>query len=150
MDLLFFIYTQSYITKVSIFRRGDGMLGKKNKSFYTVIGSGTTINGDINSEGSLRIDGKITGNIEVQGDLFIGSSAVIKGNITAHSIELSGTVIGNVHSENLLRMLSTAKLYGDMKVNAFVADEGAFFQGKCSMPRTSESSASTKSANISE
>ena len=123
------------------------MLGKKNKSFNTVIGAGVTINGDINSEGSLRIDGKITGNIEIQGDLFVGSSAVINGNIIANNIELSGMVVGNIHSENLLRMLSTGKLYGDMQVNAFVADEGAFFQGKCSMPKTSES---TESENESE
>jgi len=122
------------------------MLSKKNKSFNTVIGADTTINGDIKSDGSLRIDGKITGNIEVQGDLFIGSSAVINGNITANNIELSGTVVGNVHSENLMRMLSTAKLYGDMQVNAFVADEGAFFKGKCSMPKSSESSETSEPA----
>ncbi|HHW00662.1 MAG TPA: polymer-forming cytoskeletal protein [Clostridiaceae bacterium] len=123
------------------------MLNKKNKSFNTVIGADTIINGDIKSDGSLRIDGKITGNIEIQGDLFIGSSAVINGNITAHNIELSGMVVGNVHSENLMRMLSTAKLYGDMQVNALVADEGAFFKGKCSMPKTSESA---ESASITE
>jgi len=118
------------------------MLSKKNKSFNSVIGADTIITGDIKSDGSLRIDGKLTGNIEVQGDLFIGSSAVINGNITADNIELSGTVVGNIHSENLLRMLSTAKLYGDMHVNAFVADEGAFFQGKCNMPKASESTVS--------
>lgn len=118
--------------------RMDSMMSKKSKGFNTIIGADTTIKGDISSEGSLRIDGKVTGKIEVQGDLFIGSSAVINGNITASNVELSGTVVGNIHTENLLRILSTGKLYGDMQVNAFVADEGAYFQGKCSMPKPPE------------
>lgn len=119
------------------------MFGKKSKSFNTVIGKDTTIKGGIESVGSLRIDGKVVGNIKIQGDLFIGSSAAINGNISADNIQLAGTVEGNIHSEDLLRMLSTARLYGDMHVNSFVADEGALFQGKCSMPEVSESKKST-------
>ncbi|NTV89587.1 MAG: polymer-forming cytoskeletal protein, partial [Clostridiales bacterium] len=56
----------------------------------------------------------------------------------AANIHLSGTVEGNVAATGLLRILSTAKLYGDISVNSFVADEGAFFQGKCVMMDTKD------------
>ena len=45
---------------------------------------------------------------------------------------------GNIEAKGILKILSTARLYGDIKVNSFVADEGALFQGKCNMMESSE------------
>lgn len=106
--------------------------------FDTLIGANTCFEGNIQSEGTLRVDGKVKGDITTNGDVFIGPSAVVSGNITANNVNLAGRVEGNIHSNGLLRILSTAKLFGDIKVNSFVADEGGFFQGKCSMEETSE------------
>jgi len=103
------------------------------EAFDTLIGANTTIEGNISSGGTIRIDGKVNGNLNVEGDVYIGSEAFITGNIHASSIHLSGTVQGNIRATNLLRLLSTAKLYGDIQVQSFVADEGAVFQGNCSM-----------------
>lgn len=103
------------------------------ENFDTLIGAGTVFEGNIVSEGIVRIDGKIKGDLQVNGDVFVGSSAVVTGNIFAHDVHISGTVEGNVHSKGVLRMLSTARLYGDIEVHSFVADEGGIFQGKCSM-----------------
>lgn len=122
------------------------MFGKKSRGFSTIIGADAIIKGDLESAGSLRVDGKVVGDIRAQGDLLIGSNAAINGNISANSIQLSGMVEGNIHAEDLLRMLSTAKLYGDMHVKSFVADEGAVFHGKCSMLEVSETG---KSGDIS-
>lgn len=114
------------------------MLSKKTNSFKdsavdTIIGINTTFTGNVESEGSLRVDGKIKGDIKAAGDIFIGSNALISGNVDGENIHLAGTVEGNITSGGMLKILSTAKLYGDIRVNSFIADEGALFQGKCCM-----------------
>jgi len=110
---------------------------KKNsnfrESFDTLIGSCTTFEGNINSEGTVRVDGRVKGDLNVKGDVFVGSEGMITGNIYANNVHISGTVEGNVVSSGLLRLLSAARLYGDIQVHTFVTDEGAIFQGHCSM-----------------
>jgi len=103
------------------------------ESFDTLIGQNTTIEGNIESEGTVRIDGKIKGDIKVTGNVFVGASAVVKGSIFANDVHVSGTVDGNVHSKGVLRLHSTARLNGDIQVHSFIADEGGYFNGKCSM-----------------
>ena len=99
----------------------------------TLIGSNTVVTGNIGAEGTIRVDGKVNGDIKVTGDVYVGDHATITGGIEAANVNLAGTVEGNITVKGLLKILSTAKLYGDIKVNSFVADEGAFFQGKCNM-----------------
>lgn len=111
----------------------------KVSGFDTLIGSGSLFEGNIESEGTVRVNGKLKGDMKVRGDVFVGDSAVVTGSIEANNVHVSGTVEGNIHSTGILRILSTAKLYGDIEVKSFVADEGALFQGKCSMIETPES-----------
>jgi cytoskeletal protein CcmA (bactofilin family) len=138
-----------------LFKGGCIMFSSKKKEvtskkvFDTLIGTNTTIEGNIDSGGTVRIDGKVNGDLNVEGDVYIGREAFVTGNIHAASIHLSGTVQGNIHATNLLRLLSTAKLYGDIQVQSFVADEGAVFQGNCSMINTPaiENNSKTKIKN---
>lgn len=102
-------------------------------SFDTLLGANTIFTGNIESEGTVRVDGKVKGDLRVSGDVFIGNDAVITGNVFANNVNLAGTVEGNISAKGLLRILSTARLYGDIQVHSFVADEGGIFQGKCSM-----------------
>lgn len=99
----------------------------------TVIGENSVFEGNFESQGTVKIDGKIKGDLKISGDLFIGTNATVTGNIYANNVSLSGTVEGNIHSTGVLRILSTARLFGDIQVHSFVADEGGVFQGKCSM-----------------
>lgn len=107
--------------------------------FDTWIGANTFFEGNIESEGTVRIDGRVKGDIRVNGDAFVGESAQITGNINASNVHLSGTIEGNIRSTGVLKILSTARLYGDIHVNGFVAEEGAIFQGKCSMTDVGQS-----------
>lgn len=123
------------------------MLGKKEAGFRegvdTLIGANTQFTGNVESEGAIRVDGKVKGDIKTAGDVFIGQGAVITGNITAGNVNLSGTVEGNITAKGILRILSSAKLYGDIRVNSFIADEGALFQGKCNMMDEQETAATS-------
>lgn len=102
-------------------------------TFDTLVGTNTELKGDVSSKGIVRIDGKVYGNVNVQGDLFIGEAAYIKGDISASNIHIGGTIEGNVISSGLLKLLSTARLYGDIQIKSFVCEEGSIFEGSCKM-----------------
>ena len=113
------------------------MFNKKDAGFRegvdTLIGYSSTITGNIEGEGTVRVDGKVNGDIKVTGDVYVGDRATIKGNIEASNVHLSGIIEGNIFVKGILKILATAKLYGDITVKSFVADEGALFLGKCNM-----------------
>ncbi len=118
------------------------MLRKKNTAFRdgmdSLIGPNSTFTGNIEADGSVRVDGELIGDIVVTGDVYIGEQAVVKGNIEAANVNLAGTLEGNMTVKGILKILTTAKLYGDIMVKSFVVDEGALFQGKCSMIENTE------------
>lgn len=99
----------------------------------TIIGHETVLLGNILCQGSLRVDGTINGDLDVDGDVYIGDTALITGNITAKSLTIGGVVEGNITAEGILKLLSTAKLNGDIKVAGFIADNGGIFIGRCHM-----------------
>ncbi|OPX44769.1 polymer-forming cytoskeletal [Ruminiclostridium hungatei] len=102
-------------------------------TFDTLVGSNTELKGDVISKGIVRIDGKVTGNVSVQGDLFIGEASAIKGDVTAATIHIAGTVEGNIYCSGLLKLLTTARVIGDIQVKSFVCEEGSLFDGNCKM-----------------
>lgn len=102
-------------------------------TFDTLVGANTELKGDLTSKGIIRIDGKVTGNISVEGDLFVGEAAYIKGDVTALNIHVAGSLEGNVFSSGLLKLLPTSKVIGDIQVKSFVCDEGSLFEGSCKM-----------------
>lgn len=128
------------------------MFNKKDtgyrEGFDTLIGINTTFEGNIDSEGTVRVDGKLRGDLKVNGDVIVGNDAYIKGNVFANNVHLSGTVEGNIECKSILRILATAKLYGDIRVNSFVADEGAVFQGKCCMLDVSEAEKTLEKSGV--
>lgn len=114
----------------------------------TLVGPNTVFVGNLESEGTIRIDGKVNGDIKASGDIIIGDNAVITGNLSGNNIHLSGTVEGNITSKGILKIMSSAKLYGDIKVHSFVADEGALFQGKCNMTENTEQAKGPEKQNM--
>jgi cytoskeletal protein CcmA (bactofilin family) len=106
---------------------------KAGTNFDSFIGKNTAFKGDIVCSGSVRVDGSVTGDIKAEGDVLLGREGFIKGRIDAVNVHLSGTVEGNVKAAGIFRLLSTARLFGDIEVSSFIADEGAIFQGNCKM-----------------
>ena len=115
------------------------MARKKTPTGYdTVIGKSSTLEGNLSSKGGLRVDGTVIGDLEAKGDVLIGKDGKVTGNITGVNIHLSGTVEGNITATGILKIQSTTKLYGDVTVKSFVADEGAVFHGQCEMLENKE------------
>ena len=99
----------------------------------TLLGKGSVVNGDFAAPGSARIDGKITGNVNVEGTLVIGTSGVIKGNVKCSGIIVGGDIEGNVIAPERAELSSTSRIIGDIHTGNIIIDEKALFQGKIVM-----------------
>lgn len=115
------------------------MLGIGNKhsgsesSAINLIGSGTAINGDIQSSGDVRIDGTLTGNITLNGRLVIGPNGKIEGNVICQNADISGEIKGKVQIAEMLSLKATAKILGDIATGKISIEPGAIFTGTCNM-----------------
>jgi cytoskeletal protein CcmA (bactofilin family) len=98
-----------------------------------LIGAGTVIQGDIKTNGDIRIDGTLTGSITVKGKLVIGVSGSVEGEVTCQNADISGTVKAKVTVAELLSLKASAKLSGDIITNKIAIEPGAVFSGSCSM-----------------
>jgi cytoskeletal protein CcmA (bactofilin family) len=99
----------------------------------SLVGENIKIIGKIEGSGNLRIDGIIEGDINYKGNLSIGETGKVKGNISCTDISLAGTVEGNIKSNAKLNLLPTGKLIGDAEVSSLIVHENAFFEGSCKM-----------------
>ena len=98
-----------------------------------IIGSGTTIKGDIDCTGDMRIDGKVTGNLKISGKIVIGPTGDINGQITCKNSEIAGKVDGKIYVAELLVLKSTAAILGDISTTKLAIEPGATFTGNCKM-----------------
>ncbi len=115
--------------------------GKKNlkpsdpSEVNTLIGEGCVFEGNLNLSTATRIDGKVKGNIKSEEMLIIGENGSVEGDITCSEVLIYGTVIGNIEARRV-EVKKGAYLNGDVKVDVFVVEEGATYNGRCSMGET--------------
>jgi cytoskeletal protein CcmA (bactofilin family) len=105
---------------------------KASLEIETIVGPNTSLQGDIRSSGGVRIDGDFGGTIELAGNLIVGENATVVAKITAHNVQVQGTVQGDVTAKRL-EILDTGKLWGDIAVDSFVLDDGGFYRGQSKM-----------------
>jgi cytoskeletal protein CcmA (bactofilin family) len=98
----------------------------------TIVGANTSVKGEVRSSGGLRIEGDFEGTIDIAGNLLVGESAKVVADISAHNIQIQGTVQGDVTARRL-EILDTGKLWGNIEVDSFVLDDGGFFRGQSRM-----------------
>jgi cytoskeletal protein CcmA (bactofilin family) len=99
----------------------------------TVIGPNANFKGDVQSDGSMKIDGWYEGTIELSGNLIIGETGKIIGDIKAQNVSVSGAIKGSVSAEGRLEILNTGKVWGDIAVASLLIDEGGYFRGQSIM-----------------
>jgi cytoskeletal protein CcmA (bactofilin family) len=99
----------------------------------SLIGENIKIIGKIEGTGNLRVDGTIDGDIDYNGNIVVGETGKINGDISAGDISLAGTIHGNISSNSKAVILPTGKLIGNVQVPSFVIHENAIFEGNCKM-----------------
>lgn len=111
-------------------------MSKHAATSMTFIGEGTRILGDMSVEHDLRVEGAVRGTVTVGGTLVLSVTGVIEGDVSCRSASLAGRVTGNVAAQEKLVLEEKSVLHGDLRTRDLVIQEGALFQGNCSMERT--------------
>ncbi len=112
---------------------------KEAEKVNTVLSETTSFNGVMKFKTSLKINGNFKGEIISDGFLIIGEKAVVNANIKANSVIIAGEVRGDVVANERLEMLSTGRLYGNIKTKKLKMADGVIFEGSCEMIKPSES-----------
>ncbi len=99
----------------------------------SLFGKGTSMNGDISSQGDIRIDGQLQGNLQVSGKLIVGEQATIKGEIKANQAEIYGKVHGKLIVDELLSIKGSGFVEGDLYAGKLNIEPTATFNGVCHM-----------------
>jgi len=98
-----------------------------------LIGSGTYLEGKIETKGSIRIDGKVKGTVRSSERVTIGSTGQVTGELYAKNAVVGGKIEGDVVIEQKLTLESTSSLNGNVSTGKLIIDEGAFFNGNSQM-----------------
>lgn len=99
----------------------------------TQIMKGTTVEGNIETFGNVRVEGKIIGNIRSKSKIALGDSSLIEGNIIAQNAEIAGEVKGTVEVTEILTLKATAVIKGDIVTSKLVVEAGAVWNGTIKM-----------------
>jgi cytoskeletal protein CcmA (bactofilin family) len=116
------------------------MFGKKDKVatfgpglVLNLVGDGTEIKGNINSDGDIRIDGRVIGNVITKSKMVLGTSGSIDGDVTANSADISGAVQGNLTITDILFLKASGHIDGNIATSKMVIESGGEFNGSCHM-----------------
>jgi cytoskeletal protein CcmA (bactofilin family) len=111
--------------------------GETEAPAINLIGNGTVIIGDITSNGDIRIDGSLTGNLSAKGKIVVGETGNIKGEISCKNADFSGKIEGIVTVAEQLSMKSSAVVTGEIYINKLAIEPGCKFNGTCKMENNS-------------
>lgn len=116
----------------------EGMAHRKDHADedVSIISSGVKIDGNLFSEGNVRIDGKINGNVTVDGNLTVGEQSELRGEVKAKNVTMSGKLFGKIDAAEKLKLESKAVLKGDLVAKFLVIEEGAYFEGFSNMSQS--------------
>jgi cytoskeletal protein CcmA (bactofilin family) len=99
----------------------------------TLLGKDAEVVGTVRTQGSVRIDGKVTGDLHSVKMITVGATGVIDGDLHAESIIVAGRVKGSLHAKGKIQLESTADVDGDLSASRLSIQEGAKFRGRSSM-----------------
>ena len=111
---------------------------KPESKSSSILGPELEIHGDVKVSGSLLIYGKVFGNIQSSGAVQTANGSVVNGNISARDVSISGKVDGDLDVEKKVVLGDTSNLSGNLKASILTIEEGAKFDGVCSMAKNSQ------------
>ena len=108
----------------------DKKLGNDDLS---LVGAGTLIEGKIKTDGSIRVDGTLIGEIVAKASAAIGLTGTVEGGVMAKNVTIAGKVKGTVTATEKLTLEGKSITRGDIRASKLIVDEGATFDGQCAM-----------------
>jgi cytoskeletal protein CcmA (bactofilin family) len=100
---------------------------------FTLLGKGTDFKGVVSFDGTVRIDGRVEGEIYISGTLIVGEHAVIEGVVSVGVLMNSGKINGTVTALEKIQILKPGVLVGDIRTPVIAIEEGSRFHGMCDL-----------------
>ena len=104
-----------------------------NDNLNAFLGEGTSFKGNLTFEGTVRIDGKLEGEIFTKDTLVVGEGATVKATIHTGVLVVGGAVHGDITAEKKVELHASARLYGNLSTPLLSIAEGVIFEGSCTM-----------------
>jgi len=119
----------------------DAEITTGQSTLNSMLGQGCKIKGDIELQGTIRIDGQFEGSISCPDTLIIGKSGVVKADVKVKNAVIGGKLVGNISAANKIELQTGSHVEGDIQTARLVIDEGVFFEGNCKMGANAGASA---------
>jgi cytoskeletal protein CcmA (bactofilin family) len=103
----------------------------------TIISAGLVIDGNLESEGSLRVDGLVMGRVKAKGLIELGPGSSVSSDVQGTRVSVAGHVAGNIEAAERVDLLAGAKLTGNVRTARLTIADGATFRGKVDMEEPS-------------
>ncbi len=119
---------------------------RKVDSISTFIGAGSIFEGAIEFQGTIRVDGRVSGKISSKGGtLIVGEKASIDADVSVSVAVVMGEVNGTIDAKDRIEVYPPGRIGGDIQAPVFSVEPGGIFKGTCIMKKPDKSSAHTKS-----
>lgn len=117
--------------------KSDNLSEAPGSGGASLIAAGTTLKGDITSNGDIRIDGTLQGNINCTAKVVIGANGVVEGDIAGQQADIMGKVKGTIHVKELLQLKGNSQITGNIHAGKLQIEPTANFNGQCHMAESS-------------
>ena len=107
----------------------------KQSDLNGFLDSGSHLEGELRFEASFRVDGKLTGTVRSEGDLIVGESGEVEGEILVGQVFVSGTVRGTIRASRRVQIAPNGKVFAEIDTPSLIIEDGATFEGRCAMSR---------------
>lgn len=107
---------------------------KNNEKLESFIGAKSSFKGDIKTEGTIRIDGNMEGNVDSD-CLIVGEKGILKGDVRANGVIVGGKIEGMVTAREIIEIKGKGEISGDINTPKLSVSEGAILNGKATMNR---------------
>lgn len=103
------------------------------------VGHGTTLTGETNFHAMLRVDGHLLGTVTSEsGTLIVGTNGQVDANVAVSAAMINGNVNGDIVATERIQLGRTAKVIGNVQTPRLIIEDGAVFEGSCSMLKAQE------------
>ena len=130
-------------------KKGSGV-AEDHAEITAFLGKGTEFKGVLSFEGTIRVDGKLDGEVVSTDTLIAGDEAFLQGEISVGTIISSGRIAGNINASQKVHILAPGIIEGNIKTPKLIIEEGVTFDGKCEMASQRKSSSDQKVVSLPE
>lgn len=111
----------------------DDRKGREADDVVSIVGPGMTITGDCETEGTLRVEGKVEGTIRSGKAVVIGEEGEVVGDVHTQDAVVAGRVEGSIVAESRIELQESARIKGDIRCRRVKLEEGGFVDGRIEM-----------------